>query len=130
MAYLIVLFSTLVRFFPHPWNFSPVFGALLFGGAHIKRRDSVWFPVAVLALSDVLLTTLVHQMTMRWQHLFVWTGFALIALLGWWVSRRPSPARVLSASLAGPGVFYLVSNFGVWLTSALYPPTWGGLAAC
>ena len=45
MTYIIVLLAVLARFAPHPYNFSPVYGALLFGGVYLKRRDSIWYPV-------------------------------------------------------------------------------------
>lgn len=41
MVYLIVLLAVLARFIPHIPNFSPVYGALLFGGAHLRKRDSI-----------------------------------------------------------------------------------------
>ncbi|MCI0355246.1 MAG: hypothetical protein L0099_09450 [Acidobacteria bacterium] len=130
MPYLIVLLSVLSRFLPHPWNFSPVFGALLFGGAHLKKRDSIWFPVALLAASDFVLTTQVYGMKMHWSHALVWVGYAVLALIGWWLRRRISIRRFTAAALAEPTAFYLISNFGVWLGFGTYPPTWEGLVAC
>ena len=41
VAYVVVLVAVLTRFVPHLPNFSPVFAALLFGGAHLKRRDAI-----------------------------------------------------------------------------------------
>ena len=49
LGWLFVVLAVLVRFVPHSPNFSPVFGALLFGGARLKSRDAVWFPLALLA---------------------------------------------------------------------------------
>jgi len=43
MVYLIVLLAVLARFIPHIPNFSPVYGALLFGGAHLRKRDPSGF---------------------------------------------------------------------------------------
>ena len=37
---------------------------------------------------------------------------------------------VLGASLAGSVVFFLVSNFGVWMGWKMYPATVGGLIDC
>ena len=41
MAYWIFIVAVLVRFVPHPPNFAPVFGALLFGGAALDARSPV-----------------------------------------------------------------------------------------
>ncbi len=130
MAYMIFVLAVLTRFIPHPWNFSPVFGALLFGGAKLGKRDSIWFPVAVLALSDLLLTTQVYGLKMRWAYGITWICFALITLLGRWLGRTVTVRRFLVAALAGPTIFYFISNFGVWIGFGLYPPTWEGLVAC
>lgn len=130
MTYLIVLLAVLARFAPHPPNFSPVFGALLFGGARLKGRDSVWFPVALLAVSDIVLTTQVYRMRLGWTQALVWLGFAAVALIGRWLRSRISVRPVLAASLAGPTAFYLISNFAVWLGGRMYPPTWDGLVMC
>jgi Family of unknown function (DUF6580) len=130
MAYLIVLAAVLARFGPHPPNFSPVFAALLFAGACLKKRDSIWFPVVVLAAGDFLLTTQFYGMHFGWTDALDWLGFAAIALIGWWLRDHLSVRRVFAASVAAPTVFFVISNFAVWLGWRMYPPTWGGLAAC
>ena len=130
MIYWIFIVAVLARFVPHPPNFAPVFGALLFAGATLKRRDSVWFPVAVLAVSDILLTTVVYRSRLGWAEPLDWLGFALIALIGGWLRSRISARNVVAAALAGPTAFFLVSNFGVWLGFQMYPPSLAGLAAC
>ncbi len=130
MSYLVVLVAVLTRFLPHVPNFSPVFAALLFGGAHLKRRDSIWYPVALLAASDVMLTTLVYRMRLGWGQSITWLGFAVVALIGYWLRKRESVGRIGFAALAGPTAFFLISNFGVWLAAHLYPATWDGLVTC
>jgi len=130
MTYLIVLLAVLSRFAPHPPNFTPVFGALLFGGAYLIARDSIWYPVALLGISDVVLTTQVYHMPMGSGEFLQLLAFAAVALAGWWLRNRISVASVLGASLAGPTAFFLISNFAVWLGWRMYPPTWQGLFAC
>ena len=130
MAYLMFVLAVLTRFIPHPWNFSPVFGALLFGGARLPKRDAIWFPVAVLAVSDVLLTTQVYGMQMHWTYGLGSLAFASVALIGRWLCREVTVRRFTTAAFAGPTAFYLISNFGVWLGFRTYPPTWEGLVAC
>jgi uncharacterized protein DUF6580 len=130
MTYLIFVLSMLTRFIPHIPNFSPVFGALLFAGAYIKKRDSIWFPVVVLALSDYLLTTFVYQMHLGWSELITWGGFAVVAILGWWLRSGVTVRKFTAAALAGPTAFFFISNFGVWLGWKMYPRTWAGLVAC
>jgi uncharacterized protein DUF6580 len=130
MTYLIVVVAALARFVPHPANFSPMYAALLFGGAMLPKRDSLWFPVALVAASDFMLTTLVYRMHFGWAETLDWVGFAAIVMIGMWLRNRASMRNVLAAALAGPTVFFIISNFAVWLGGTLYPPTAAGLAAC
>ncbi len=131
MIYLIVLLAVLARFAPHVPNFSPVYGALLFGGARLRSRDSIWYPVALLAASDVVLTTLVYHMRLGWRSEVVGlVAFAALALIGRWLRNRVSAKTVIAASLAAPAAFFLISNLGVWLEWKMYPATWEGLLAC
>ncbi len=130
MSYLVVLLAVLTRFIPHMPNFSPVFGALLFGGAHLKRRDAIWYPLALLAASDLVLTTLVYRMRLGWGQSITWLGFAVVALIGYCLRKRETIARIGAAALTGPTAFFLISNFGVWLGWRMYPRTWNGLITC
>ncbi len=129
MLYLIVTLAALARFAPHPADFSPAYAALLFGGACLKKRDSIWFPVAVLAVSDFLLTTAVYGMHFGWADTADWVGFAAVAVIGWWLRDKISVKRVVAASLAGGAAFFIISNFGVWLGGLLYPRNLAGLGA-
>ncbi|HWX56200.1 MAG TPA: DUF6580 family putative transport protein [Verrucomicrobiae bacterium] len=130
MVYLMVLLAVLARFLPHVWNFSPVYGALLFGGAQLKKRDSLWFPLVLLAASDYVLTNLMYHLNLGWQELIQIAAFASIAMIGWALRERSSLRRFSFACLAGATAFYLISNFGVWLGWHTYPPTLAGLVAC
>ena len=130
MSYLVVLVAVLTRFIPHMPDFSPVFAALLFGGAQLKRRDVIWYPVALLAVSDFVLTTWVYRMRMGWGQNIIWLAFAVVALVGYWLRKHESVGSVGFAALAGPTVFFVVSNFGAWLNGHMYPATWDGLVKC
>jgi hypothetical protein len=130
MVYLIVLLAVLARFIPHLPNFSPVYGALLFGGAHLKKRDSIWFPLLLLGASDFVLTNLIYHMSIGWGELIQLVAFAAIALIGWSLRARLTLRQFSLACLAAPTAFYLISNFGVWLGWHSYPSTSAGLLAC
>jgi Family of unknown function (DUF6580) len=130
MLYLIIALAIAARFIPGAANFSPVYAGLLFSGAYLKRRDSIWFPVLLLAGSDLLVNSLLYNTSFQWMQTLNWIGFAAIVMVGWWLQRRVSVRNMLVASVAGPSVFFLISNFAVWIGGGMYPPTFGGLAAC
>jgi len=130
MAYLIIVLATLARFIPHAWNFSPVYGALLLGGANMKKRDSIWFSAVTLGASDIVLTKFIYHFNVGWEELFQIAAFASIAMIGWILKKRFSVGRLAFACLAAPTSFYLISDFGVWLGFNTYPHAWAGLVAC
>ena len=130
MIYLIIALAIAARFIPGAANFSPVYAGLLFGGVYLKRRDSIWFPILLLAGSDLLVNALLYPTSFQWMQTLNWVAFAGIVVVGWWLQKRVTMRNVLVASVAGPSVFFLISNFAVWLVGGMYPPTSGGLAAC
>jgi hypothetical protein len=132
-TYLVVLVAVFTRFIPHLPNFSPVLASLLFAGAHLKRRDAIWYPLVLLATSDFALTTFVYRMNVGLDQCIIWLGFAVVAMIGYSLRTRENIAGIAVAALAGPTAFFVISNFGVWLGghgARMYPATWDGLVAC
>ena len=133
LAYLLLLAAVLSRVVPHaPWfNFTAVGGALLFFGARRPLREML-APLAALIATDVFLTLLVYRAAFRWQeYAFTWGWYAAAILLGRvLLSSRTTFPRVAAAVILGPTSFFIVSNFGVWLTGTMYAKTAAGLLAC
>jgi hypothetical protein len=128
-ARLIALLSAIaaaaaLRLVPHPPNFSPIDAMALFSGAYLGRRALAFVaPLGALLLGDAIIGF----------HPYMWATYlsvALIVLLGWVVQARISPVRVGAAAVASSVLFYVVTNFSVWLGSSVYPQTLSGLAAC
>lgn len=44
--------------------------------------------------------------------------------------KKTSGQRIVAASLSSSALFFLVSNFGVWAESTMYPKTVAGLLGC
>ncbi len=136
---LMVAAAAMSRLLPHPHNFTPIGGMALFGAAYFSRRYLAFIvPFAAMWLSDLFLNNLVYaQLYPDYSSGFAWFGngwvylsFSLIVLLGFgWLQQVRWP-RLLGASLSASVLFFLVTNFGVWLSSGLYPPTFPGLLSC
>jgi hypothetical protein len=113
-----------LRLVPHPANFSPIDAMALFSGAYLGRRALAFAaPVAAMLLSDLVLGFYPGM-------LFQYAAVLMVVLLGSAALSRVSVPRVAGAALASSGLFFLVSNLGVWLAGGLYPHTVSGLRDC
>jgi len=131
MSYLFVLAAIVMRLLPHPWNVTPVGAMFLFSGATFRsRRDSLVVPLAALLISDFAVDLFVWHNQYAWFSPYTWTGFVAVGLIGWTLRHKLSVARVAGASLLGSVVYFLVSNFGVWMGWTMYPRSFAGLTEC
>lgn len=119
---LLVLLVSVLRLLPHAPNAAPLTAFALLGGMYLSRRTALAVPLAASLLTDLVLG--LHS-TMVW----VYGSYVLIALLGMLVPARRWPYLV-AASFTASWTFFLVTNFGVWLTSGMYALTRAGLWQC
>ncbi|MEO6910382.1 MAG: DUF6580 family putative transport protein [Edaphobacter sp.] len=136
VAYLVLLVAVFSRFLPHIFSttaigFTAVGGGLLYFGARRSRWQTV---IAVVALmgADYYLTVFAYGYAWHTSaYLVTWVWYAAICLLGHqMLSGKPSALRVTAGVMASATSFFLVSNFVVWMGSAMYPQTAAGLSAC
>lgn len=123
LAYLLLGLGIIARVAVHVPNFSPVIAIALFGGAYLDRKYAIILPVALMLATDMILG---FHPTMP----FTWGCMALIAVMGLWVRERKGLLTVIGGGFLGAVIFYIVTNFGVWLTSGMYAKSWAGLTEC
>ena len=93
-----------------------------------KRKLLGWVALALLAASDIMLTTLVYRYPFSWDHFVTWAWYAAMLWLGSTLRQNAGPLRIMVSALAGSVVFFLVSNFAVWAAwKDSYPMTFAGL---
>lgn len=123
-AFLVALVVVL-RFVPHPFGVSSIGAWALYSGANF--RLSLALPICLLPLAFSHWVLGVFDLTVMG---FVYAGFAASVLVGrLLLAMKRSSMRHASAVIAGAIVFYVISNFAVWLVG-YYPPTGAGLLAC
>lgn len=112
------------RVVPHAPNWTAVGALALWSGTLLRHKGlSLTLPILVLFLSDLVLG---FHPTMAW----VYLGFLGVGLLGLWIKPQQGLKNTLPGSFLGTLIFFIVSNFGVWVSGGLYPMTQEGLLTC
>ena len=124
MNYLKITFGIVIalsasRFITHPANFTSLIALSFYIPAILGIR---YLPALVMsfAVTDVVIG--LHSITF-----FTWGSVIIIGLIS--VYFTFSILSRLSGALLGALIFYLISNFGVWITGS-YGYTIEGLIAC
>ncbi len=133
MFYLLILVAAASRFLPHPPNVACVGAIGLFAGCYLAGRRAYLVPLAILLLSDVV-GQLFRIPGMGFYQplamLFVYAGALAAVPVGRLMGRAPRLLLgVPVGALAASALFFVISNFGVWL-GGWYPITGEGLLAC
>jgi len=120
---VMVVVAMLMRLVPHPPNFTPVGATALFSGAYLKTPLGYIIAPLTLFVTDLVLG---FHATMP----YVYGSFLLTTALGQLLSRgKVGLARVATLGAISSVIFFLITNFGVWAETGLYPKTAGGLIA-
>ena len=119
----IILFAVILRLIPHPPNVAPIAAMALFGGAYLNKKYAIAVPIAALFISDLVIGF--HNGMP-----FVYGSFLLIGLIGLWLQKRRNFNFILGATLFSSLLFFIITNFGVWLVGDIYPQTIDGLIRC
>jgi len=119
-----IVVAAVLRLVPHPANFTPIGAMALFSGAYLGRRGLAFAaPLGAMVLSDAVL----GFYSGFW---ITYVAVALIVAVGFLALSRLSVLRIAGAAIASSVLFFLVSNFGTWAMSGMYPHTLAGLSAC
>lgn len=114
---LVAAASRIVNAELHLWNFAPVAALGLFGGATLRdKRWAYLLPLLAQFASDLyfqLFTSTPGFYDVS--QFFVYGGMALVTALGTRMG-DPKPVKVAGFALAGSLLFFLVSNFGTFLS--------------
>lgn len=132
---LMLVAATLYRVIPgRPYGFAPQWAIALFSGALFVNRKGLafLFPVVSMLISDSIYQILysLHLSDIPGFYSGQWINYLLfssVTLVGFLI-KSGKPYSILGASLAGPTLFFLLSNTSVWLGGGGYQhgPTFMG----
>jgi hypothetical protein len=138
---LLIALASACKFFFGPdlkWSgFSPVIAIALFSGMTIKQRSLVFIlPLLSLLISDAVIQFLYEQGAFPYAGFYSgqWKNYLIIllcaTLIGWLIKGK-NYRSLLLAGIIAPSVFFLVSNFNVWLNAqVVYSRDINGLMNC
>ena len=116
----IIFLISLTRLFPHPPNFTPILALAIFGGAYFPNRIfAITLPVIAMFLSDLIIGF--HS-----QIYAVYGTIIALSLLGNMVKTK-NIKNLAITGFSGSIIFFVTTNFSVWLSDGLYPLTFDGL---
>jgi Family of unknown function (DUF6580) len=133
MLLALIAAGAATRLIPHWWNFTAIGAICLFGGAYFKQKWAAFLvPLAAIAISDVILTAFVYGPMGLGVNWFKYVCFALTVMLGMLLRERVTVGRTAGVAVLATAMFFVLSNFQVWLTGdgITYPHTFAGLATC
>ena len=113
----LIVFAILTRLIPHPPNFAPLTAIALFSAINFNNNLLKFFiPIVSLIIFDFIIGfSLIN--------IFVYLSFIVIILVG-----NQFKKIKLKSILISSIVFFIISNFGVWIIG--YPKTVNGFIMC
>jgi hypothetical protein len=117
--FVIIILAVVARLIPHAPNFAPIGGLALFSGANFKKKSALLIPLTAMFLSDIFLG---FHKTIP----YVYGSFIIIYLIGGLIKNNKWQSLAM-ASLTSSVLFFLITNFGVWLNFNMYSKTVSGL---
>lgn len=122
---ILILAAAFSRLLPHPVNFVPVVAIALVGGMYFDKKFAFIVPLAAMIISDFVIG---FHATIP----FVYGSMLISTVIGVWLHSHKKVGFVVGGTLLSSLIFFVVTNFGVWLTGGgwYYPKTWSGLIEC
>lgn len=128
---LLVAIGVVGRWGQPDWGVTPLAAIGLLAGYTLPRRWALATPLTAMLLTDLVLPSYGSALLA----VAVYAAIAVPALLGGLLRSRLASApaglaRLVGLAAAPALIFFVVTNFAVWATSAMYPTTLAGLAEC
>tara|TARA_Y100000589_G_scaffold49949_1_gene41577 strand:- start:1187 stop:1693 length:507 start_codon:yes stop_codon:yes gene_type:complete len=120
---IIILIGAFSRIIPHPPNFTAIGAISILGGVYFgKNYLAFLIPIISMLISDFLLG---FNMAIS-----VYLSFLIMIPLGIGIKNKLSNLSVIKTSIYASIVFFLITNFSVWIFSTVYPNNIYGLLIC
>lgn len=123
-TFLLIFFAAFSRLLPHTPNVTPITAIALFSAVYLDKKYAFIIPIAAMLISDYFIGF--HE-----NIIFVYGSFIIISIIGVWLRKHRSIMTTFGASVAGSVIFFMVTNFGVWIMpGSMYQTDLSGLLNC
>ena len=116
----LILILSFSRLIPHPWNFSPILAVGIFSGFYFRK----FFLASII----VILAMFIGDVFLGFHNTMFFTYISLLAAvaLGLLISKF-NFLQIIAAGLTSSICFFIITNFGSWLTLEMYEKNLSGL---
>ena len=137
---IIIAVSVLYRVSPlRDYGFAPQLAIALFSG-YLFSSNKKWaflLPILSMFLSDAIFEVLYNYNLSDMKgfygygQMLNYSFFIIVTAVGFFI-KKANIARIATASIVGPTLYFLISNFSIWVGGGGYhhPKTLTGLIAC
>jgi len=118
---LLLVFSRLI---PHPPNFTPIIAAAVISGYFFRN--------AFASLMVVFVAMILSDLIIGFYNNFFFTYFSLLSIILIFskINKEVNFKNLYIYGFFGSLIFFIITNFGVWLFSGLYEKNLNGLIYC
>ena len=117
---LLIVMGVLSRFIDHAPNFTPILSIAIMCSLYVKNRFIVLVPISIMLLSDLYIGN----------HIIApWVYLSILAICMISFFAKNNIRSVFLYSLINSILFFLVTNFGVWISGG-YTYSAEGLISC
>ena len=118
---LFILVASVFRLVPHPPNFTPMLSIAILSGLYLENKYAILVPIMIMLVTDIFIG---FHISMYW----VYISLLLIFLIGKYLTKN-SLISIASHSVSSSILFFILTNFGVWIMGG-YSYTLNGLVLC
>ena len=120
----LILILAFARLIPHPPNFTPIIAVAI--------MSSYFFRNILLSCSVIIISMLLADIFIGFYKniFFVYLSLLLISYIFSRINRKIRLKNLFIFGLLGSIIFFILSNFGVWILSGMYEKSLNGLINC
>jgi len=120
----LILILAFARLIPHPPNFTPIIAVAI--------MSSCFFRNMYLSFTVIIVSMLLADVFIGFYNniFFVYLSLLLIVFIFFRINIKIKLQNLFIFGFLGSVIFFLISNFGVWILSGMYEKNLNGLAYC